>query len=326
MAEPEDAAHDGDEFAIIERFFAPLATTPHARGLRDDAALLDDLVVTVDTIVEGVHFLPTDPIETVARKALRVNLSDLAAKGAAPAYYLLALQWPDQRPVQEIAAFAAGLAKDQAQFAVALLGGDTTATPGPLAVTITAFGRPLGAHTPARGDAQVGDDVWVSGVIGAGLLGLEAALGRAPAHVSPAECAVLVEHYRLPKPRVDLATVIAEHAHASMDVSDGLIADAVKIAAASGLALTIDLADVPTPAIAQSWYGQAGVDRFALARGGDDYQILFTAPIGARGALASVATRIGAVEAGQGLSLRLGGVHVAHAGGGHVHRLGCNPR
>jgi thiamine-monophosphate kinase len=317
------SAAAGDEFALIAQCFAPLATGAGARGLVDDAALLSgEYVVTSDTIVEGVHFLPDDPIETVAQKALRVNVSDLAAKGAAPAHYLLALSWPDARPTDEIARFAAGLAEDQATFGATLLGGDTTATPGPLCVTVTAFGRPLGARTPSRADAQAGDDVWVTGPIGAGRLGLDAARGKAPAHLDAAAKVGLVRHYRTPSPRTDCAAEIARLARASMDVSDGLLADAPKIAAASGVRIEIDLDRVPWPDAAAVWFAPGPIDALMLAMGGDDYEILFTAPPEARAEAARFAVRIGGVQVGQGLQVLSGGRSLAIASAGYTHRLG----
>ena len=154
-----------DEFETIRALFAPLATSPEARGLLDDAAVLRPsgrLVLTTDAIVEGVHFLPSDPVESVARKALRVNLSDLAAKAADPVGYLLTLCWPRTRPAAELAAFAAGLAQDQAQFGITLLGGDTVSTPGPLTVAVTAVGAaPEGAATPDRRAGRPGQDLWL---------------------------------------------------------------------------------------------------------------------------------------------------------------------
>jgi thiamine-monophosphate kinase len=315
-----------DEFAVIARHFAPLAASAGARCLADDAALLDagPWVVTTDVVVEGVHFLPDDPIGRIAQKALRVNLSDLAAKGAAPAHYLLALQWPAGRDAGEIAAFAAGLAHDQGVFNVTLLGGDTTATPGPLAVTITAFGRPHGARTPARSDATPGDDVWVTGTIGDGVLGL--AVRQGAYAEPPAARDYLVDRYQIPGARVAFAAAISRYAHAAMDVSDGLLGDAARLAAASAARLVIDPAAIPLSSAARGWLdGQP--DRYAglgrLACGGDDYEILFTAAPGVRAALAAAAddlglplARIGRVEAGAGVEA--GGLPV----GAHRHRLG----
>lgn len=317
---------DGDEFALIARHFAPLAQTPAARGLLDDAAVLQTagpLVVTADTIVEGVHFLPDDPVDLVAQKALRVNLSDIAAKGAAPFAYLVALQWPSDRPAAQIAAFAEGLARDQDRFGCNLIGGDTTATPGPLAIAVTMFGRPTGDRTPARADAQAGDDVWVTGDIGDGVLGL--AVRRGALHgLDDAHLAYLAARYQTPTPRTVFAPAIGRLAHAAMDVSDGLLGDAAKIAAASGVRIEFDPETLPVSAAASAWLA-AQPDRSAavarLANGGDDYEILFTAPARSRAALAEAAddvglrlTRIGCVVAGQGVDA--GGLPVE----GHAHR------
>src|SRR5262245_4914957 len=151
-----------DEFDVIRNLFAPLASHASARALMDDAAVLEangELVVTTDAIVEGVHFLAGDPIETVAAKALRVNVSDLIGKGAKPVAALLSLIWPNSRPADQIGLFAAGLERDLKHFAMSLIGGDTTATSGPLTVSVTAFGEPLGARTPSRAEARLGEDV-----------------------------------------------------------------------------------------------------------------------------------------------------------------------
>lgn len=318
----------GDEFALIAKHFAPLARDPAARALIDDAAVLQlpgATVLTADAIVEGVHFLPDDPIHTVAQKALRVNISDIAAKGAAPAHYLLTLQWPKTRAVEEIARFAEGLARDQRTFGCTLLGGDTTSTPGPLAVSVTMLGRPLGLSTPSRAGANVGDDLWVTGAIGDGVLGLKALTDGLP--LEAADIAALIAHYRTPTPRVAMAASLAAFATASMDVSDGLLGDAAKIAAASGVALWIDPAVVPLSAAAGAWLAGQADRKAALAllfNGGDDYELLFTAPPSLRARLLESAddagvplTRIGAAAAGQGVEA--GGLPVD----GHVHRLGA---
>lgn len=316
-----------DEFAVIARWFAPLALQTAARGLLDDVAVIETrgaLVITTDAIVESVHFLPDDPIDSVAQKALRVNLSDVAAKGAAPVYYFLTLQWPDSRPVLDIGLFAAGLARDQATFGVSLAGGDTTRTPGPLSVSVTLMAKPLGARTPSRADARVGDDVWVTGAIGDGVLGLLARQGRLEADA--VDIAALTERYRRPQPRTVFAAAVAAHANASMDISDGLLADAAKIAAASHVRLVLDPDATPLSSPATRWLAaqpDEAVARARLLSGGDDYEILFTAAAGAAASLAAAAddiglrlTRIGRVEPGAGLNA--GGLSVA----GHAHRLG----
>ncbi|MGE3142821.1 MAG: thiamine-phosphate kinase [Hyphomonadaceae bacterium] len=317
----------GDEFELIARHFAPLARDPGARGLRDDAALIEGesrLVVTTDAIVEGVHFLPADPIATVAQKALRVNLSDLAAKGARPLCVLVTLIWPAARPAAQIADFARGLGEDLARFDLRLLGGDTTATPGPLTVSVTAFGAPIGARTPARADASPGEDLWITGVIGDGAAGLKAL--TAPAGIAPADLAYLTARYRTPEPRTAFAGAVAALAGAAMDVSDGLIADAGKMAAAADAALEIEAALAPSSPAAR----RVLPDLSSRLTGGDDYEILFTAAPAARaavmaaGAAAGVAvTRIGRVVAGAGVTARgADGTLLSFARAGHVHRLG----
>ncbi|HWA23217.1 MAG TPA: thiamine-phosphate kinase [Caulobacterales bacterium] len=312
---------EADEFAIIARYFAPLATHAGARGLLDDAALIapdGPVVVTTDAIVEGVHFLRGDSLDLVARKALRVNLSDLAAKGAAPFGYLLTLFWPSDRPAHEMAALAAGLAADQEEFALALLGGDTVSTPGPLALSVTMMGR-AGLRTPSRAGAKAGDGLWVTGTIGDSGLGLAALRGEA---FDAADGDYLAGRYHLPLPRVALGPAIANVASAAMDVSDGLIADAAKLAAAAAVRIEIDLDALPLSPAAARW-AERQADRLTarsqLAAFGDDYEILFTAPA----APGIAATRIGQVQAGTGVSLLGGGRQVtAPPAAGYVHRIG----
>ncbi len=248
-AMPDSSAN---EFEIIARYFAPLATHAGARGLLDDAALIateGPVVITTDAIVEGVHFLRDDPLDQVARKALRVNLSDLAAKGSSPFGYLLTLFWPEDRPASDIATLAAGLAADQAEYGLALLGGDTVSTPGPLSLSVTMLGH-AGPRTPSRSSAKPGDGVWVTGTIGDSGLGLAALRGEP---FDKADHDYFVDRYRLPSPRLDLAAAVAELASATMDVSDGLIGDAAKIAAASGVRIEIDLGAVPLSPAAARW-------------------------------------------------------------------------
>jgi thiamine-monophosphate kinase len=298
------------EFDLIAQYFAPLAPGHGARGLLDDAALLDvgPIVITTDAIVEGVHFLPGDPIGSIAQKALRVNLSDLAAKGARPLGYLLSLQWPDTRPAQQIAAFAQGLAQDQAQFGISLLGGDTTRTPGPLSISVTAYGHPLRRDPPARAHAQTGDDVWVTGTIGDAVLGLAALQGETLG-LSDDQLTVVIERYRRPQPRVAAAGLIARVARASMDVSDGLLGDALKIARASGVAIDLSIDAIPYSDAGERWIGGDAFSERAqrLSGGGDDYEILFTASADKAASITAwqkehdlPVTRIGAVRAGAG--------------------------
>ena len=230
-----------DEFDLIRKYFAPLATSPGADGLRDDVAEIGTLdggarlIATKDAIVEGVHFLSDDPIDTVARKLVRVNVSDIIAKGARPDGALLALVWPKGRSVEEIGGFAQALGEDLARWGAQLVGGDTTSTDGPLTLSLTLFGR-CGARGPVRrSGARAGDDLWVTGVIGDGWLGLQAAKG-ALAKLGAEERAFLVARYRVPEPPpLAVADLVAEFASSSIDISDGLVADAGHIAEASGV-------------------------------------------------------------------------------------------
>src|SRR5258705_714205 len=222
------------EDSLIARYFRPLATDPGAFGLMDDAAILkasgDDTVVTTDAIVEGVHFLSDDPSDTVARKALRVNLSDLAAKGATPAGFVLtlALRSADEAWLTPL---ARGLGEDAAEFGCPLLGGDTVSTPGPQMISITAFGRVPPGQMVHRSGAKPGDRVVVTGTIGDAALGLKILLGGAVATALVDDAAakqMLVGRYRVPQPRTALAKVVRELANAAMDVSDGLAGDLAK--------------------------------------------------------------------------------------------------
>ncbi|MCX7356699.1 MAG: thiamine-phosphate kinase [Alphaproteobacteria bacterium] len=353
-----------DEFSVIRDLFAPHATNEAARALRDDAAVLEasgKLVVTTDTIVEGVHFLAVDPIETVAMKALRVNVSDVIAKGARPVAALLNLVWSDARPAAEIATFAEAFGRDLKLFGVNLIGGDTTSTPGPLTISVTLLGEPLGSRVPARGDAQVGEDVWlIGGEIGSAWLGLQLRKGeiglarlregrdevqaqadsRALSQSMPdylklanedfdAEAAWLMTAYLAPFVRPECASVISKFASASMDVSDGLVTDAGKIADASGVALRIAINAVPFSIAAERWAFSGG-DVRKLITGGDDYVMLFTAPSELRGAIEAAEgsqalrlARIGVVEAGGGVTVvDANGQAIPVADAGYSHKLG----
>lgn len=265
---------------LIARYFKPLATDPGALGLTDDAAFLtagdDDLVVTTDAIVEGVHFLSDDPPETVARKALRVNLSDLAAKGATPAGFVLTLAL---RAVNEkwLAPFAQGLGADAVAFGCPLLGGDTVSTPGPLMISITAFGRVPPGGMVRRTSARPGDRVVVSGTIGDAALGLALLTGRVTVDDVTTRDA-LIGRYRVPQPRVGLASAVRKYARAAMDVSDGLAGDLAKLCAASGVSAALDAGAVPFSAAARSLVAQGKADLPALVSGGDDYEILCAIP------------------------------------------------
>ena len=233
-----------------------------------DAAAGRQLVLTADAMVAGVHFLPDDPPDLVGRKLLRVNLSDLAAKGAVPLGYLMTVSTPKDTPEAWFAGFAAGLAQDQATYGVTLLGGDTTSTPGPISLSLTIIGHVAPDTAVHRFGAEDGDEIWVTGTIGDGALGLAVAQGRL---VDPT--GFLLDRYRLPQPRVGLA--LAGIASAAMDVSDGLVQDLGHICRASGLAAEVFAEKVPLSDAARA----AGPDWLVTClTGGDDYELLLAVP------------------------------------------------
>ena len=302
-----------DEFERIRRFFAPLAG-PGGLDLLDDAALVDcragrRLVVTADAIVEGVHYLPVDPPELVARKLLRVNLSDLAAMGARPLHYLLTTALPAVHGADWVAAFARGLAEDQRRFQVSLLGGDSVATPGPAALSLTAIGEVTAGMEIRRSGALVDDLVWVSGTIGDAHLGL-AVLRGAYSQLAPEHRAGLVRRFRIPEPRVEFGPRLAGLAHAMIDVSDGLLADLGHICETSNVAARVEVEALPLSPAAKEVVNQQMDLRVSLAAGGDDYELLFTAPASATKAIEELSsvlglpvTRIGLIERGKGVRL-----------------------
>jgi thiamine-monophosphate kinase len=301
------------EFGRIRRFFAPLAG-PGGLGLKDDAALVDcaagrRLVVTVDAMVEGVHYLPDDPPGLVAKKLLRVNLSDLAAKGARPLHYLLTTALPESFGDDWVARFAAGLAEDQRQFDVDLLGGDSVSTSGPVVLSLTALGDVAAGAEIRRSGARVGDRIWVSGTIGDAYLGLKVLRG-AYSQLEAAERALLVARFQLPEPRTGLGPRLIGVAHAMCDVSDGLIADLEHICEASCVAATVELASLPLSGPASRLAEQEPDLSALLATSGDDYELVFTAPLAATEAIERLAaelnlpiTLIGIIDPGSGVRL-----------------------
>ena len=287
------------EDSLIARYFRPLATDPGAFGLIDDAAILkasgDDIVVTTDAIVEGVHFLTDEPPDTVARKALRVNLSDLAAKGATPAGFVLtlALRAADDGWLKP---FARGLGEDAELFGCPLLGGDTVSTPGPMMISITAFGRVSPGKMIHRSGAKPGDRVVVTGTIGDAASGLDILRGGAVAAVLADDAAakeMLVSRYRVPQPRMALAGAVRDYAHAAMDVSDGLAGDLAKLCAESGVSAVIDAQSVPLSAAAATLLARGIVGIETIVSGGDDYEILCAIPENRLEAFAQAAQQAG---------------------------------
>ena len=295
-----------NEFAVIADIFAPLATSQAALGLKDDVALLapragHELVLTTDAIIEGVDFFSNDPPGAVARKALRVNLSDLAAKGAEPFGYLLTLALPKASDTKWLRVFASGLKADQRAYGITLLGGDLSSTPGPLTVSVTALGYVLKGKAILRRGARAGDRVFVTGTIGdsgGGLAALKAGK-RAP---------FLIDRYRVPQPRVAFGQALRGLAHAALDVSDGLLADLGHIADVSKIHIAVEAARIPLSAALRKAWADTSVQRAVTA--GDDYEIAFTAPASKRAAIQKAAkatrtqvTEIGFAMHGRGVAL-----------------------
>lgn len=308
------AARPG-EFELIKRFFAPLAKDPGSLGLTDDAAVLTpnagyDLVLTKDVLAADVHFFADDAPEAIAAKALRANLSDLAAKGARPRSYLLGLALPKDWTATWLERFCKGLAADQAAYDIQLLGGDTIRSSNGLQVSITAIGEVKSGTAVRRCGAKPGDRLFVSGTIGDAAAGLKARLdpGFCAAHaLSSEDERHILDRYLLPRPRTRLAPVVLRHASASMDISDGLLSDAGHLSSASGADVVIELDAVPVSTALQQ-IGRLDQTAFhACLNGGDDYEILTAVPETAADAFTTEAaaagcpvTLIGQVEPGQG--------------------------
>ena len=314
----EKRVEQSGEERLIDRLFRPIAKHPGAFSLRDDAAVIappagHDLILTVDAVVSGIHFLPDDPADAVAKKALRVNLSDLAAKGAAPLGALLSLSMPENTGDDWLESFARGLGEDCDAFECPLLGGDMTRTPGALTISITALGSvPSGTMVRRRG-ARAGDLIVVTGTVGDAALGLR--LRRAPddsvmAKLDDAAKEHLRNRYLLPRPRLALAATLREHVSAAMDVSDGLVGDLAKLAAVSGVHASIDAARVPLSAAARAAVGADDRLIDTVLTGGDDYEIVATVPENRLEPFRAAATKagnevttIGRIEAGEGTSV-----------------------
>lgn len=322
------------EERLIARYFRPLATAPGAFGLSDDAACVTppagcDLVVTTDGVIEGVHFFAGDPPGDVARKVLRMNLSDLAAKGAAPLGFVMAVALPGTVDERWVAGFAAGLGEDAAHYDCPLFGGDTDRTPGPLAISITAFGSvPHGAMV-RRSTARPGDRVVVTGTIGDAALGVllrrDAGLAER-LHLAPAAAAHLAGRYLLPQPRNALAEAVRRLASAAMDVSDGLAGDLAKLCRASAVAAQVDARKVPLSDAARAAIAADPALLETALTGGDDYELVVTlapeklAALRTAAAAAGVAvTEIGSIGAGQGVQFRSDGTTLAFTRSGYSH-------
>jgi thiamine-monophosphate kinase len=304
-----------DEFSLIAELFAPLSLSyPGAMGLRDDAAFMDpppgmQVVATVDAMVAGVHFFADDPADLVARKLIRVNLSDLAAKGAVPFALMLAAAFPRNVSADWLRLFAAGLKSDVEEFAVALIGGDTVATPGPLTLSLTAFGTVPAGKGLLRRSARPGDRIWVTGSIGDSAVGLQVLLGNLTGQ-DPSAVAYVVDRYRVPSPRTRVGPQLIGLASASMDVSDGLVQDLGHLCRESGVGALVRQHSVPlSPAVTRMTGSAPGIATTVLT-GGDDYELLFTARPEMTDELKGLSrqtgvnlTEIGEIIAGQGVTV-----------------------
>ncbi len=309
------------EEAIIA-LLAPLTEgDPGAFGLKDDCALLTpepgtELVLKTDPVAEGVHFLPGDAPEDIAWKALAVNVSDLAAKGATPVGYLMALSFPEAPSRVWLSAFVAGLHDAQTRFGCRLLGGDTDRRPGPLTVSITAVGAVPRGKIVQRGTAKPGDKVFVSGTIGDAGLGLALLCDHRRTgewFLSDLQSEALVQRYRRPEPRLALGPALRQYASAAMDVSDGLVKDLDRMLRASRVAGNLRAGEVPLSAAARKFvavapHDQSGERLARLLTAGDDYEVLAAVParhaveFGSAAATAGVpVTEIGDLSAGSGL-------------------------
>lgn len=319
------------EFELIARYFAPLARTfAGAGGLESDNAYLPtdgrhDIAVKTDTVISGVHFLDGESPDRVAAKALRVCLSDLAAGGAVPFVYQLSLALPKGWQERWVAGFARGLAADQRRYGIVLCGGDTVVTPGPLAITITAFGQVPRDKGLARGGARAGDDLWASGTIGDAALGLRVARGKLK-KLDTRDRKFLEDRYRLPRPRNTLGKQLIGIARAAADVSDGLLADVGHIAKASRLAVHVERDQVPLSTAARHALAVEPALWTEVLGGGDDYELVIAVPSRRAVALREAArqarvmvTRIGRFEEGRGVRLTVGGRAAPISRTGYVH-------
>jgi len=299
------------EDRLIARYFVPIATHPGALGLTDDAAFITppaghDIVLKTDAIIGGVHFFPDDSPREVARKALRVNLSDLASKGARPLGFLLSLALTKDTGEAWLAEFAEGLRADAALFNCPLFGGDTDRTPGPVTISVAMFGAVPSGTMVRRAGAKHGDRVFVTGTIGDAALGLALRKGAAWP-LSEAQRQHLIARYLLPQPRNALAEAVRTHASAAMDVSDGLAGDLAKLCRVSAAAAEIEVRRVPLSDAARAAIAADPAMLTTALTGGDDYEIVCAVPAARADAFRAAAlaahvtvTEIGAIGAGEG--------------------------
>ncbi len=317
------------EFELIADLFAPLASHKGALGLTDDAAVLNipeglEAVITKDVMVAGVHFFEDADPALVAQKLLRVNLSDLAAMGAEPVGYWLGCQVPPKDARLWLTPFVEGLRVDQDAFGLSLMGGDTVATPGPIALSLTALGTVPRGQAVTRSGAKSGDRLFVSGTIGDGRLGLMVAGGEV-GPLSEEDQAYLRGRLERPEPRLGLGKAVRGLATSMIDISDGLVADAGHMADASAVKLLIDADKVPLSRPARAALSDDQVVLADLLTGGDDYELLFTAPSSAADQVLAFAdgcpvSEIGLVSEGTpGVAVLKDGAEMAFDAAGFTH-------
>lgn len=307
------------EAELIATYLAPLAAgMPGALGLKDDAAFLrpppgTDIVVTTDPIIAGIHFFPDQRADDIAWKALAVNVSDLAAKGAAPLAYTMALAFPGRPQHAFMAEFARGLAEAQAQFGCGLIGGDTDQTTGPLSISITVFGVVPSGRMVQRTTAATGDHVFVTGTLGDAALGLALhdPSAAVPETLTSGDRGFLTARYLRPSPRLELAPLLREHASAALDISDGFAKDLGRLAGGAGAMADVAFASLPLSPSAQIMIAAEPARRADVIAGGDDYEILLAVPPGRVAAfrhdLARMpfnVTEVGVLQPGSGVVIR----------------------
>lgn len=306
------------EFSRIKKFFRPLTSQRMgAMELLDDAALVptkktDSIVVSTDALVEKIHFHSNERADFIARKALRTNLSDLAAMGSKPFAYNLALIIGKKKSInidQWLKLFSKGLAVDQKKFGVELIGGDTVTSFGPTSICISIFGTPNPNGSLLRRGAKVGDGIFVSGTIGDAALGLTLRGNRSLSCLSK-ENSYCISRYRIPRPRIDLGLALGEVASAAMDISDGLFQDLSHLCGASNVGGLIDANKIPLSKEVNTFVKENKFSIEQVITGGDDYELIFTAPVTKEKSIFNMArvtktrvTRIGTVRSGGGISI-----------------------
>lgn len=302
------------EFNLIAEYFAPLATTPGALGLLDDGAVLtihpdQELITTTDMLISSVHFLENAEPEEIATRLLAVNVSDLAAMGATPMGYLLVTALTAEQDNDWLSRFAQRLKKDQIRFGMVLYGGDTVATPGPLSLTLTAFGTVPKGQALKRSSATIGDQIYVSGTLGDSALGLMALRDELPI-IDAAHRDFLINRFQAPQPRVNLGQSMREIARGVADISDGFVADLNHICEASQVGAKVFADDLPLSDAAKAVIALEPSYLSTILTGGDDYELVFMAPSESQAQIDQLSTsldiklsRIGVITEGKEISI-----------------------